>query len=59
MGAWCSTQNNKKGQYVSENYAYCDGSPCDPGTLPSDGVPREIQLGAMQKVCHSPRGGGG
>ena len=28
-GAWCSTKVDDNGVHVTDNYAYCDGSPCE------------------------------
>ena len=30
-GPWCSTKVDANGNHVGGNYAFCEGSPCDPG----------------------------
>ena len=30
-GPWCATKVDSNGKYVTGNYAFCEGSPCDPG----------------------------
>ena len=31
-GSWCSTKVDANGKHLRGNYAFCEGSPCDPST---------------------------
>ena len=31
-GSWCSTKVKADGKHIKGNFAYCQGTPCEPGT---------------------------